>query len=143
MYMYMSMSIPQDFSFGRKNIRVEYIFISKDYFINLTNTIYGFNSKSDVVVGDYTDSKNPNLYVYRADKVDKNNREGIIDCLLKYDKEHNTKWKRTHSSLMTEWKEHNRYAFASDRARNIDFDNNEEGKGIMYFAWKAIRSYFE
>ncbi len=117
--------------------------VSKDQIADLANSIYGFNSGTDVIVGDFTNSKNPNMYVYRADQVKSKYREFIIDCLLQYDADHGTNWNRTRSSLLTEWREHDRYSFASERARNIDFDNAEEGEGFFYFAWKAIKAAFD
>ena len=99
-----------------------------------------FNSKTDVIVADWTDSQNPTMYVQQAQNVGKQNRKYIITCLQEYDSDYNTAWNRTSDSLMTEWKEHHRYAFASPRAQNIDFDNNEEGKGFFYFFWKAVNS---
>ena len=65
----------------------------------------------------------------------------IIDCLQLYDEDFNTPWDRTDESLLTEWKEHHRYRF-HERAKNIDFDNAEEGEGFWYFLKKAIRGFF-
>ncbi len=64
--------------------------------------------------------------------------EAIIDVLLEYGSEYAPSWKRTKDSLIREWIEHNRYALFSERARHVDFDNDEEGKGMLYFLKKAI-----
>ena len=100
----------------------------------------GFNSQTDVLVADWTNSENPTMYMHQAQKVNSKNREDIINCMQEYAQDYATGWNRTNKSLLTEWKEHNRYAFASPRAQNIDFDNAEEGMGFWYFLRKAVRS---
>lgn len=121
-----------------------YIFVGKstDYFEDPSNHPDGFNSETDLLVGDYTSSDNPNMYAYRADLTRKQNRSSILECLLQYDEDFNTAWNRTLESLLVEWKEHKRYAFASDRAKNVDFDNAEEGKDAWYYAKKAWDAVF-
>ena len=85
---------------------------------------------------------NPNLQVrdsYRCTM--KYQMKAITSILLEYAE--GTEWKRTQDSLITEWREHNRYAWASARAKHVDFDNKEEGKGFFYFLGKAMRSIWE
>ena len=119
-----------------------YIYVGKttDYFEDASNRPNNFNSATDLMVGDYTNSNNPNMYAYRADLTKTQYRESILKCLLEYDNDFDTPWNRSISSLMVEWKEHKRYAWASDRAKNVDFDNAEEGKGFLYYAKKAINA---
>ena len=67
----------------------------------------------------------------------KSQMKAITSILLEYAE--GTEWKRTQDSLITEWREHNRYAWSSARAKHVDFNNAEEGKGFGYFLWKAVR----
>ena len=71
----------------------------------------------------------------------KSQMKAITSILLEYAE--GTEWKRTQESLITEWREHNRYAWSSARAKHVDFDNKEEGKGFFYFLGKAMRSIWE
>ena len=121
-----------------------YIYVGKDrsFFEDKDNVPEGFNKKTDIMVGDYTSSSNPNMYAYAAHLVAKKHRGKIIDCLLEYDADFDTPWSRSRKSLLTEWREHKRYAFASARAENVDFDNDEEGKGFGHFLKKAWDSFW-
>lgn len=95
------------------------------------------------MVGDFTNQDNPNIQVRNSYKCSfLPQMDAIADKLLEYGEEYAPDWKRTKSSLVTEWKEHNRYAMFSSRAKHVDFDNAEEGKGGLYFFWKALKSVF-
>ena len=119
-----------------------YIFtgVSTSYFEDSNNLPSGFNSKTDLLVGDFTNQANPCMYAYQAQKVNSYFRGYILDCMLQYDKDFNTAWNRTKDSLLKEWKAH--MLFWGDlgvkRAQNVDFDNNEEGKGYKHFFLKAV-----
>ena len=100
-----------------------------------------FNSTSDLAVAYFvsTDSDgkdNPVLYAYHAHKIKKSLRGSVIECFQMFDKDFSTPWERTDESLLTEWEGHHKYRLA-DSARNIDFDNSEEGKPIGYYDQKA------
>ena len=62
-----------------------------------------------------------------------------LKCLIDYDGRHNTPWKRTMDSLRIEWKGHHMFAKFHKRAQNIDYDNKEEGKDILYYIVKAVK----
>lgn len=96
-----------------------------------------FDARTDIIVGDYTQSDNPNMYAYQAHKVDSTHHESIINCLLEYDSDYGTNWERTKESLKTEWVWHNNFSFERS-AQNIDFDNAEEGKTGWYYINKAL-----
>ena len=118
--------------------------VTQDYFEDTSNKPDGFRAGIDFMVGDFIESSknNPNLQVrdsYRCTM--KSQMKAITSILLEYAE--GTEWKRTQDSLITEWREHNRYAWASARAKHVDFDNKEEGKGFFYFLGKAMRSIWE
>ena len=118
--------------------------VTQDYFEDSSNTPEGFRAGVDFMVGDFIESSknNPNLQVrdsYRCTM--KSQMKAITSILLEYAE--GTEWKRTQDSLITEWREHNRYAWSSARAKHVDFNNAEEGKGFGYFLWKAVRAVFK
>ena len=121
-----------------------YIYVGKNrsFFEDPSNHPENFSSSTDIMVGDFTNSSNPNMYAYRADLTKPQYREAILLCLLEYDEDFDTSWDRTLDSLLIEWREHKRYAWASARAKNVDFDNDEEGKGFVDFLEKAIDAVF-
>ena len=104
-----------------------------------------FNAETDLIIIDKTDAvdeqgkPNPNLQALNAHKVNKQNRDDIIDVMLQYDEDFNTPWDRSKESLKVEWKAHHKYSAFSQSARDIDFDNNDEGKNKAYFNKKAIK----
>ena len=104
-----------------------------------------FNAETDLIIIDKTDAvdeqgkPNPNLQALNAHKVNKQNRDDIIDVMRQYDEDFNTPWDRTKESLEIEWKAHHKYSAFSQSARDIDFDNNDEGKNKAYFNKKAIK----
>ncbi len=112
--------------------------VSSKFFEDENNYPEGYDPQKDLLIGDFTNQNNPTLYAYQAHKINNNAHDEIVDIMLKYDETHNTDWERTKESLLIEWREHNRYSWASARAQNVDFDNNEEGKGFWYFLEKAI-----
>ena len=118
--------------------------VTQDYFEDTSNKPDGFRAGIDFMVGDFIESSknNPNLQVrdsYRCTM--KSQMKAITSILLEYAE--GTEWKRTQESLITEWREHNRYAWSSARAKHVDFNNAEEGKGFGYFLWKAVRAVFK
>ena len=118
--------------------------VTQDYFEDSSNTPEGFRAGVDFMVGDFIESSknNPNLQVRDSFRCTmKSQMKAITSILLEYAE--GTEWKRTQDSLITEWREHNRYAWASARAKHVDFDNKEEGKGFFYFLGKAMRSIWE
>ncbi len=120
-----------------------YIYVGKatDFFEDPSNKPEGFSSDTNIMIGDYTSSSNPNMYAYRADLTDKKHRKAILSCMLQYDEDFDTAWNRTLDSLVVEWREHKRYAWASARAKNIDFDNAEEGAGFFHYLHKAVVAF--
>ena len=99
-------------------------------------------SRYDYVVTDCSedDRNNPNLQVRSSYCVTgKKQIYAVIDALLEYVAEYKSNWKRTRKSLYVEWREHNRYAMFSSSARDVDFDNEEEGYTALQFFWKAVR----
>ena len=109
-----------------------------------------FNAASDLMAAYYisTDSNgnpNPVIYAYRADKIKKNCRSQIIECFQEFDQDFDTDWNRTDESLLIEWEGHHIYRIAKS-AKNIDFDNNEEGMPLDYYhkkAWLRIKAMFD
>ena len=118
-----------------------YTGVNTNYFEESNNRPTNFNNESDLMVGDFTKNENPNMYAYQAQNVRKENRSKIVDILFEYDEDFNTSWMRTKKSVLSEWKSHSFYAFASERAQNIDFDNAEEGAGFLHFTFKALKSF--
>jgi hypothetical protein len=103
------------------------------------NLPLGFIEGTDFIICDFTGDIDPNIQVRNSYKcTSRAQMEAIIDVLLEYGSEYAPSWKRTKDSLIREWIEHNRYALFSERARHVDFDNDEEGKGMLYFLKKAI-----
>lgn len=54
-------------------------------------------------------------------------------------------WIRTKESLITEWDIHNlAYSLFIKRSRtaDCDFDENDEGKGLIDFAWDQIEGRY-
>ena len=116
--------------------------VTQDYFEDTSNKPDGFRAGIDFMVGDYISQADPNIQVrdsYRCTM--KSQMKAITSILLEYAE--GTEWERTQESLITEWREHNRYAWSSARAKHVDFNNAEEGKGFGYFLWKAVRAVFK
>ena len=120
-----------------------YIFVNVDakFFENEENRPEDFNSKTDIMIGDFTDAMNPNMYAYQAHKISKKHREKIIKIMLQYDQDFDTPWNRTEDSLLLEWEEHHKYRI-SESAKNIDFDNNEENFTRWDFFKKAWNRFW-
>ena len=113
--------------------------VSEDYLADPANKPAGFRDGVDFMVGDFIAQKDPNIQVRDSYLCTvEPQMKAITAVLLEYAA--GTEWKRTQKSLIKEWKEHNRYAIFSDRARHVDFNNAEEGKGFFCFFGKAIKS---
>ena len=84
-------------------------------------------------------SFNATLYAYQAQKVTSNCRESIIQCLKQYDRDFNTPWDRSHTSLLTEWNSHMFFTPFDKSAQDIDFDNEEEGWTFIDYCRKAYK----
>ena len=121
-----------------------YTDVDTDFFEDASNWPSGFNSETDLLVGDFTNQDNPTMYAYQAQKVNSYYRENILDCMLQYDEDFNTGWNRTKDSLMTEWRAHMLLGgkLGVKRSQNVEFDKNEEGKGYKYYFKKAWDSIF-
>lgn len=78
------------------------------------------------------------MYAYQAQQTSVVAHGAIIEVMQQYDNDFNTPWERTDRSLHIEWNSHNLFAPFSASAQNIDFDNEEEGCGYIYYCWKAI-----
>ena len=124
-----------------------YIFdgVSEDYITNPQNHPEGFNSDTDFMGRYYidrTEDGRRNYVIQIADsckcRIEVQMR-AVAKELRSFGAQYKRSWKRTEDSIVTEWKEHNRYAFLSDSAKHTDFDTEEEGKGFFYFAWKAFK----
>ena len=115
--------------------------VSEDYLADPANKPAGFRDGVDFMVGDFiaASAEDPNIQVRDSYLCTvEPQMKAITAVLLEYAA--GTEWKRTQKSLIKEWKEHNRYAIFSDRARHVDFNNAEEGKGFFYFLGKAIKN---
>lgn len=115
--------------------------VSEDYLAGPANKPAGFRDGVDFMVGDFiaASAEDPNIQVRDSYLCTvEPQMKAITAVLLEYAA--GTEWKRTQKSLIKEWKEHNRYAIFSDRARHVDFNNAEEGKGFFYFFGKAIKN---
>ena len=129
---------------GETGIGYVYIFIGVDrsYFDDESNWPEGYDSRKDLLVAYIIEGKgekqNPTLYAYQAQKIDKSHRADIVDLLLLFAEDYEIDWRRTADSLLTEWKEHNRYALYSKSAQDIDFDRNDEGLGFFDYLKRAI-----
>ena len=86
----------------------------------------------DVFVIDKRNNSNPNMKIcdsYRICSVE--DREAIIDILLKYEEDNKSEWNRTKESLLMEWYVHNllyELGIERGRTRDVDFDNDDENK---------------
>ncbi len=122
-----------------------YIYVGKtrDFFDTPDNYPDGFQQGTDIVIGDFTNYDNPNMYAHQAHLVSSENRAAIIEVMLQYDKDMDTPWERTRSSLELEWRKHDEYSPFSIDAKNIDFDNGEEGKTGWYYDQKALHRGYE
>ena len=103
----------------------------------------GFNPSSDLIVAFYisTDpdgNPNPVIYAYKAHKIKANHRSDIINCFQQFDKDFATDWDRSDESLLIEWKSHHKYRIM-ESAKNIDFDNYEEGMTSNDYDRKAVQ----
>ena len=99
----------------------------------------GFDPAYDLMVGYYVaDKDNSVMYAYQAQQTSVVAHGAIIEVMQQYDNDFNTPWERTDRSLHIEWNSHNLFAPFSASAQNIDFDNDEEGCGYIYYCWKAI-----
>ena len=120
-----------------------YVNVDTDFFNDPANWPAGFDKTKDLMIGDFTNDDNPNLYAYQAQNIDKKHRKYIINIMQQYDKDFDTAWNRTDESLMTEWKGHHIFSFASARAQNIDFDNAEENYKLRDYYKKGISAGFD
>ncbi len=116
-----------------------YVNVDVKFFENPGNKPDGFNSKTDIMIGDFTKNKNPVLYAYQAHNVNQESREHIINIMQLYDKDFNTAWNRTDDSLMVEWENHDIYSWLDKSAQDIDFDNDEEGYSSWDYFVKAVK----
>ena len=116
------------------------VYIYTDYAIEsflAMETPIGFYQNADAMVLDLTTSSNATMLLRQGQKIDKNHYWQIIEKMMEYDSDFSTSWERTKSSLFTEWISHAYFYFFSETAKNIDFDNEEEGKEFLYYAGKA------
>lgn len=119
-----------------------YKFASADEMNASKDLIQKTTGPYDFVITDCSEPNdaNPNLQVRDSYRVKSNSQMyAIIDSLLEYGANYKPNWRRTKESLYVEWREHNRYAIFSSSARDVDFDNAEEGYTARDFLRKAIR----
>ena len=117
-----------------------YVNITKEYF-DSENFEYpkNFNEDTDLLIADLTNSKNPNMYAYQAQKVSSKHREAIINIMKQYDEKYSTPWNRTEESLEREWNAHHMFSSFDKSAQDIDFDNDEEDSSYFDYVSKAIK----
>ena len=126
-----------------------YIFIGKseEYITNSKNRPEGFNSDTDFMatylIGERDGEPNPTIQIANSYKCRiEPQMKAIAKVMLDFGSQYAPEWKRTEGSIVTEWKEHNRYAYFSASAKHTDFDNAEEGMGFLGFLGKAIMRVF-
>ena len=112
--------------------------VNSSFFEDENNWPESFNKSTDLMVADFTGRDNPTLFAYQAQNVKAKHRSDIIDLFFEYVSDFGIDWGRTKESVLTEWKEHNRYALFSKTAQDIDFDKAEEGMGTLDYLKKAI-----
>ena len=105
-----------------------YYGVDKDFFEDPSNMPEGFDPSCDIMIGDYLDQSNPNLYAFQAQKLDITCRSGVLDVMETYvaNRGKTQEWGRSRSSLELEWRVHDFFSVAK-RCQDIDFDRNEEG----------------
>ncbi len=100
----------------------------------------GFDPKTDIMIGDFSDRHNPFFFGYQAHKLRPYLREAVIKVMLKYDRELDTPFDRTAESLAVEWKCHGWFSFEKS-SQDIDFDNAEEAFRELDYIEKAFSNF--
>lgn len=109
------------------------------------------NERGEIAVYDDRFTENPSFRILDSYRIRKNSvKREVIRAMLAYNKAYpsDPAWRRTERALLIEWLEHNfayRVGFLRSRARDVDLDNNAEGKGALNYAfksaWDVIRGY--
>ena len=99
----------------------------------------GFDARTDILVADLTNSENPTMYAYQAQKVSSTYRMDVIKCLQQYDSDFMTPWDRSDGSLLSEWNIHEFFSVFDKSALDVDFDNDEEGWTFWAYCGKAYK----
>ena len=130
------------FSSGR-NVGYVYFFrgIDDSFLLDESNWPNTFNPDTDLMVVDYTDRDNGTLFAFQAQKVNNRHHSAIVELMFEYVSDYQIEWDRTKESVLSEWKSHNFFAFASPRAQNVDFDEAEEGEPFSYYVKKAWNAF--
>ena len=117
---------------------------TEDYITDPQNYPEGFNPNTDFMARYYiekTKDERSNYVIQIANsykcRIEVQMR-AVAKELRSFGAQYKRSWKRSEDSIVTEWKEHNRYALFSDTAKHTDFDTAEEGRGFFYFLGKAI-----
>lgn len=128
---------------GHRQGRV-YIFKGKyrDFLADPANRPPDFRPGGDLLVSDVSHEKNPDFLAFQAHRVGWGRYRAVIQCLMRYQEEFQTPVNRTPSSMLTEWRCHTLFALFAREAQDVDFDNAEEGKSLLYYFAKAIRHGF-
>ena len=127
-----------------------YIFIDKstEYITNPQNCPNGFNPDTDFMASyrvDKDKDNKPNYVIQIANSYKctvEVQMRAVAKAMKAFAADYRPNWDRSEGSIVTEWREHNRYAIFADAAKHTDFDTAEEGKGAGYFLWKAIDRAF-
>ena len=101
-----------------------------------------------VFIVDLRNGENANLKMLKSYKITNNDwQDEIAQLMIDYNTQNPAEyeWIRTKESLITEWDIHNlAYSLFIKRSRtaDCDFDENDEGKGLIDFAWDQIEGRY-
>ena len=128
---------------NERNVGYVYFYrgIDDSFLDDESNWPTNFNPKTDLMVIDRTNQDNATLFAFQAHKVMGKHHSAIVDIMFEFVSDNNIEWNRTKESVLSEWKSHNFFAFASPRAQNVDFDEAEEGVHFSYYVKKAWNAF--
>ena len=111
------------------------------------------NERGEIAVYDDRFTENPSFRILDSYRIRKNRvKREVIRAMIAYNEAFlsDPAWRRTERALLIEWLEHNfayRVGFLRSRARDVDLDNNAEGKGALKYAfksaWEVISGYLK
>lgn len=87
-------------------------------------------SDCDILVLDERDAEDPNFKIFNSCKItSREERNEILEILMKYEEEFPSNWDRTIESLRLEWFAHNFFHFFNynlDSTTDVDLNNKDE-----------------
>lgn len=121
------------------------IYIAKDTNYSTPPDSVKIVDKRDTNINPKTNQPDPDFLVMDSYKItDEHNQNQILDAIVNYNTNNpleNYEWNRTRTSLLKEWKIHNRayeWMIKRDHTADCDFNNDDEGKGWLAFIWDSV-----